>query len=136
MLRLVPILCLLLITACASNVRRDWGGGGSDASVEILNDPGAVKAAIWEGSIVYDLRDYNDWMQGHIPGARRITLDDIERDLALPNDREAPLLFTGEGPLDTRPDRAAEMAIERGHTRVQVFPGGWRAWIGAHPLRD
>lgn len=136
MRRYLPLLTVLLLAACSSNVRRDWGGGGSDAPVEILRDPGAVRAAIWEGSIVYDLRDYNDWMQGHIPGARRITLDDIERDLALPTDLDAPLLFTGDGPLDTTPDRAAEMAIERGHTRVQIFSGGWRAWTGAHPLRD
>jgi rhodanese-related sulfurtransferase len=89
-----------------------------------------------EGAIVYDLRDYAEWIQGHIPGARRIALDDIEREQALPHDRGAPIAFTGDGPLDQRPELAAEMAIKRGHTNVQIFPGGWRAWTGAHPLRD
>ncbi len=136
MTRLLLMMCVVLLLAgCARNVRQGWGGG-SDAEVELLHDPGAVKLAMWEGAIVYDLRDYTAWMQGHIPGARRITLDDIVRESALPPDRDVPILFTGDGPLDTRPERAAEMAIERGYSNVQLFPGGWRAWTGAHPLRD
>ncbi|MCC7508736.1 MAG: rhodanese-like domain-containing protein [Planctomycetes bacterium] len=137
MARAIAIIFLLLLVAgCGGKVRQDWGGGGTDAQVVILNDRGAVELAIWEGAIVYDLRDYDAWAQGHITGARRITLDDITREKALPNDRNAPVLFTGEGPLDTRPERAAELALERGYTRVMLFPGGWRAYVDAHPVRE
>lgn len=131
-------LLMLALAGCGNRVRHDWdwGGGGSDAPVEILNDRGAVELAVWEGAILYDLRDYADWAQGSISGARRITLDDIERGKALPDDRGAPLLFMGDGPLDLRPERAAEMALGRGYTNVKLFPGGWRAWIGAHPIGD
>lgn len=130
------ILVLVTLAGCGGKVRHDWGGGGNTAQVQVLNDRGAVELAVWDGAIVYDLRDYEEWMQGHITGARRVTLDDISRERALPADLDAPILFTGEGPLDTRPERAAELAIERGYTNVMLFPGGWREYTGRHPVRD
>lgn len=102
----------------------------------ILRDRPAVELSIWEGAIVYDLRGYDAWAQGHIPGARRVTVGDLRDGRGLPDDREAPVLFMGEGVLDRRPDDAAHAALELGYTNVQLFPGGWRAWIGAHPVRD
>jgi rhodanese-related sulfurtransferase len=128
----------LLVAGCGSRIRSDWdgGAGGAHAPVTILNERGAVELAIWEGAILYDLRDYQDWMQGNISGARRITLDDIERGKALPLDRDAPVLFFGDGPRDIRPELAAEMALERGHTNVMLFPGGWRGWAGMHVVGD
>lgn len=132
------ILLLILLAACGNRVRHDWdwGGGGSDAPVVILNDRGAVELAVWEGAIIYDLRDYAAWVQGNISGARRVSLDDIERGKALPDDRDAPLIFTGDGPLDLQPELAAEMALARGYSNVMLFPGGWRAWIGANPIGE
>jgi rhodanese-related sulfurtransferase len=131
---LLVMMCALLV-ACGSNIRRDWGGGGSNADVAILPDVPAVERAVWEGTVVYDLRHYDAWAQGHIPGARRLELDDLRRGRALPPDRHVPILFMGEGPLDLKPELAAEYAIEQGYSNVQLFPGGWRAWIGAHPIR-
>jgi rhodanese-related sulfurtransferase len=130
------VVLLVTLSACGGKVRHDFGGGGSDAAVMILRDPPAVQLSIWEGAIVYDLRDYEQWSQGHIQGARRATIEDLERGRALPDDMQAPLLFMGEGPLDTRPEQAADIALKRGYGNVQVFPGGWRQWIGAHPVQD
>jgi rhodanese-related sulfurtransferase len=131
---ILSVMCLLLL-ACGNNIRRDWGGGGSESDAVILEDVAAVEHAIWRGSVVYDLRHYDAWAQGHIPGARRLELDDLRRGRALPSDRNVPILFMGEGPLDLQPELAAEYAIDQGYSNVQIFPGGWRAWIGAHPIR-
>jgi rhodanese-related sulfurtransferase len=130
------IALLAALSACGGKVRHDFGGGGSDASVMILRDPPAVELSIWEGAIVFDLRDYDAWSQGHIQGARRATVDDLERGRALPDDLNAPLLFMGEGPLDTRTEQAADIAVKRGYSNVQIFPGGWRQWTGVHPVQD
>jgi len=40
----------------------------------------------------------------------------------------------GDGPMDSSPELAAEYALEHGYRNVQLFPGGWRAWIGARPI--
>lgn len=128
--------CALALAACGGKVRQDFGGGGSDAPVMILRDPPAVELSIWEGAIVYDLRSYEQWTQGHISGARRVSIEDLKNGRALPEDLTAPLLFMGEGPLDLSPEQAADIALARGYSNVQIFPGGWRQWIGAQPVQD
>lgn len=132
----VSLLVVLSVAACGGKVRHDFGGGGSEADVQILRDPPAVELSIWDGAVVFDLRDYDQWTQGHVSGARHITLEDLERGRGLPDDKEAPVLFMGDGPMDTRPERAADIAIKAGHSDVQLFPGGWRMWIGAHPVGE
>lgn len=134
MARAIRITTLLVLAfalaACGSNVRRDFGGGGSNAEAMILRDRPAVELSIWEGAVVFDLRDYSSWVQGHVPGARMTSVEDIRRGRGLPEDQEAPVLFMGDGPMDSRAEMAGYEAIERGHTNVQIYPGGWRDWIG------
>jgi len=134
LLLVIPVLAL--VSACSGNTRTDFGGGGSDTPVLILRDRPAVELSIWEGAVVFDLRSYEAWSQGHIPGARRVTIEDLERGRGLPEDKQAPVLFMGEGPLDARPEQAADIALRSGHDNVQIFPGGWRQWTGADPVRD
>lgn len=136
-LQITIMLCLLIaLSACNGNVRRDFSGGGVEANVMILQDAPAVELSIWEGAIVFDLRDYESWAQGHIQSARRIEVEDVRKGRALPEDKQAPVLFMGDGPMDRRPELAAQAAAKRGYRNVQIFPGGWRQWIGAHPIRD
>jgi len=128
---------LLSLCACGGKIRRDFGGGGGgngDADVMILQDRPAVELSIWEGAVVFDLRDYDSWAQGHVPGARHVTVQDLKDGRGLPEDLDAPLLFMGDGPLDSSAELAADVAVKRGHTDVQLFPGGWRAWIGDRPV--
>lgn len=137
-IRYMLIIAVLLgLTACGGKIRRDFGGGGkSEAQLLILQDRPAVELSIWEGAIVFDLRDYDAWSQGHIPGARHVDVADLKAGRALPEDLDAPVLFMADGPLDSRAELAADAAIKRGYTDVQLFPGGWRAWIGDRPVQD
>lgn len=136
-------LCMLALaaSACSNRFRRDFGGGeavnrtAQGATVLVLDDVASAELSLWEGAIPFDLRDYQQWAQGHIPGARRLTLEDLEQGRGLPDDKDAPLMFLGEGPLDQRPEKAATAALERGHTHVQYFRGGWQAWTAGRTAR-
>lgn len=130
-------VALLLLTACSGKVRRDFGGGGrAEADVLVLRDAPAVELSIWEGAILFDLRDYDQWAQGHVQGARHSTLEDLDRGRGLPQDKQAPLLFMGDSPMDKRPEQAADIALKLGYSNVQIFPGGWRMWVDAHAARE
>lgn len=137
------LLCLatLALCACGGRYRRDFGGGegvsraSAEARVMVLDDVGSVEISIWEGAITFDLRDYQDWVQGHIPGARLVKLEDLHQGRALPDDKDAPLLFMGDNALDQRPEQAASIALERGFTNVQYFRGGWQAWVAGRTAR-
>lgn len=126
----------LALCACSNRYRRDFGGGEAVRPAEnvrsvVLNDVAAVDAALAEGAIPFDLRDYNAWVQGHVPGARVLSVDDLADGRGLPQDRKAPVLFMGDGPMDKRPEQAAQIAVERGYESVYLFPGGWQAWKAA-----
>lgn len=130
----------LLLGACSNRFRRDFGGGeaprvSNAVTATVWNDVASVEMALAEGSIPFDVRDYNAWAQGRVPGARLISIDDINNGLGLPEDPAVPILFIGQGPLDDRPDRAAQAAIDRGHVNVQVFPGGWDLWVSGRTVR-
>lgn len=133
--RVSLVLALLFaFTACSGKIRRDFSGGGVESDVLILQDPPAVELSIWEGAIVFDLRDYDDWAQGHIHGARRVNAEDIRKGRHLPDDKDAPILFMGDGPLDERPELAAQYALEQAYSNVQLYPGGWRQWTDDTPV--
>ncbi|MCG3184046.1 MAG: hypothetical protein ICCCNLDF_02158 [Planctomycetes bacterium] len=132
----VAITLLLLLSACSGKVRHDFGGGGAEADVLVLRDAPAVELSIWEGAILFDLRDYDQWAQGHVQGARHSNLEDLDRGRGLPQDKQAPLLFMGDSPMDKRPEQAADIALKHGYSNVQIFPGGWRMWVDAHAARE
>lgn len=130
MRKLVPIVLLLLLAACGSRRGGDVGGGGAISHVRVLARALDAQRELNTGAVAFDLRDYNHWAQGHLPGARSLTLDDLRAGRGLPDDLNAPLLFYGEGAMDSRAEDAAELAASRGYQRVLYFPGGWRAWSG------
>ncbi|CAG0928188.1 hypothetical protein PLCT1_00645 [Planctomycetaceae bacterium] len=131
MRKLLPIFLVFVLAACGG-VRRegDFGGGGKITKVQVLARALDAQRELNEGAIAFDLRDYNDWVQGHMPSARSVTLEDLKLGRGLPDDKDAPVMFYGEGALDQRAEDAAEIAIAAGYRKVLYFPGGWRAWSG------
>jgi len=136
----VLALLALAVTACSNRYRRDFGGGeparpAPGVQAVVLNDVASVEMSLADGAIPFDLRSYGQWVQGHVPGARLISLEDVRSGRGLPDDRAVPLLFMGEGPLDLNPERAAQAAIDRGYFSVHLFPGGWIIWKAGRAAR-
>jgi rhodanese-related sulfurtransferase len=77
-----------------------------------------------------DVREEEEWRQGHAPGARHLCKGIIERDIerTVP-DRDAQIvLYCGGG---FRSALAAEALQRIGYARVASMDGGWRAWTAA-----
>jgi len=129
-LSLTLILLLFVLAACSSRRVSEFGGGGNLSQVQVLVRALDAQISLEKGAVAFDLRDYTQWSQGHLPGARSITLEDLKMGRGLPDDKSAPLLFYGDGVLDQSAEDAAELAFTQGYQRVQYFPGGWRAWTG------
>ena len=84
-----------------------------------------------EGAVVIDVRQPEEYVEGHVPGAPLIPLDTVPEHLEdFPTDREV-LIICRSG---ARSRKAAEFLRSRGVDAVNVG-GGTLAWIEAgHPV--
>lgn len=74
-----------------------------------------------------DVREDNEWSNGHAAGARHLSRGIIERDIEkeIPaKDREL-ILYCGGG---YRSALVAESLQKMGYTNVYSMDGGWKAW--------
>jgi len=82
-----------------------------------------------DGSVaVLDVRPAVEYEQGHIPGARSIPVDELERHLAdLPKDRE--IVAYCRGPYCVYADRAVRLLSARGFRALRLVDGfpEWQA---------
>ncbi len=77
---------------------------------------------------VLDLRDEREWAAGHIPGARRASLGELEAGLPEGTSAATEFFLVGTGPTDPAP-REACLALQRHGARRRVeFPGGMHEW--------
>jgi rhodanese-related sulfurtransferase len=74
-----------------------------------------------------DVREDNEWVRGHLPGARHLGKGVIERDIesAIPDIRAPIVLYCGGG---YRSALAAEALGRMGYERVVSMDGGFRGW--------
>lgn len=74
-----------------------------------------------------DVREDDEWRQGHIPGAEHVGKGIIERDIEtlVPDKAECLVLYCGGG---FRSVLAADALVQMGYTNVRSMAGGWRAW--------
>jgi rhodanese-related sulfurtransferase len=77
------------------------------------------------GTVVVDVRQPDEYEEGHVPGARLIPLPEVPQRLGDMPAGEQVLLICGTG---GRSQRAAEFLRERGRDAVNVA-GGTRAWV-------
>ena len=78
-----------------------------------------------------DVREDNEWTEGHAKGADHLGKGIIERDIEkMVPDRDAELiLYCGGG---YRAALAADSLQKMGYTNVASMAGGWRAWLEAN----
>ncbi len=77
--------------------------------------------------ILVDVREDNEWEQGHIVGATHIGKGIIERDIEnhVPDLNAEIVLYCGGG---YRTALAADNLQKMGYTNVISMDGGWRRW--------
>jgi len=83
-----------------------------------------------EKFLLVDVREDNEWANGHIPGAIHLGKGVIERDIeqAVPDPKAKIILYCGGG---FRSALAAENLQKMGYTNVESMDGGWKGWVSA-----
>jgi rhodanese-related sulfurtransferase len=80
-----------------------------------------------ETFLVVDVREDNEWAQGHLPGAVHMSRGVIERDIekSVPETGMKMILYCGGG---FRSALVADNLQKMGYTNVESMDGGWRGW--------
>src|SRR6266403_6268417 len=83
-----------------------------------------------EKFLLIDVREDNEWANGHLPGAVHLGKGIIERDIEqrVPDTGAKLILYCGGG---LRSALAAENLQKMGYTNVESMDGGWRGWVEA-----
>src|SRR5262249_15631265 len=83
-----------------------------------------------EKFLLVDVREDNEWANGHLPGAVHMGLGIIERDIetAVPDTSTKMILYCGGG---FRSALVADNLQKMGYTNVESMDGGWRGWTSA-----
>jgi rhodanese-related sulfurtransferase len=83
-----------------------------------------------EKFILVDVREDNEWAQGHLPGAVHLGKGIIERDIEqqVPDTGAKLILYCGGG---FRSALAGDNLQKMGYTNVESMDGGWKGWLSA-----
>ncbi len=83
-----------------------------------------------EKFLLVDVREDNEWANGHLPSAVHMGRGIIERDIeaAIPDTNTKMILYCGGG---FRSALVAENLQKMGYTNVESMDGGWKGWIAA-----
>ena len=88
------------------------------------------RADAGEKFILVDVREDNEWVNGHLPGAVHLGKGIIERDIEqrVPDTGAKVILYCGGG---FRSALVADNLQKMGYTNPVSLDGGWRAWNAA-----
>ncbi len=83
-----------------------------------------------EKFVLVDVREDNEWANGHVPGAVHMGRGIIERDIEVkvPETSTKMILYCGGG---FRSAMVADNLQKMGYTNVESMDGGWRGWLEA-----
>ena len=106
----------------------------NDAKATIQEtNPGTVhdRLSAKERFHLLDVRELNEWQNGHLPGAIYLGKGIIERDIEqlVPELNAEIILYCGGG---FRSALAAETLGRMGYTEVSSMDGGYREWTNAN----
>ncbi len=88
------------------------------------------RMAAGEKFLVVDVREDNEWANGHVPKAVHLGRGIIERDIetAVPDTSTKMILYCGGG---FRSALVADNLQKMGYTNVESMDGGWKGWLAA-----
>jgi len=80
--------------------------------------------------VVIDSRRVEEFLKGHIQGARNLLDTDmtVETLQAIVPQLDTPVVFYCNGPRCLRSSNASALAASWGYKNIYWFRGGWRAW--------
>ena len=83
-----------------------------------------------EALLLVDVREDNEWVKGHLPGAVHLGRGIIERDIEqrVPDANLKLVLYCGGG---FRSALVAENLQKMGYHNVESMDGGWKGWLEA-----
>jgi len=83
-----------------------------------------------EKFLLVDVREDNEWANGHLPKAVHMGRGVIERDIetAVPDTGAKMILYCGGG---FRSALVADNLQKMGYTNVESMDGGWKGWLAA-----
>ncbi|MBS1839867.1 MAG: sulfurtransferase [Acidobacteria bacterium] len=83
-----------------------------------------------EKFLLVDVREDNEWANGHLPGAVHMGRGIIERDIetSVPDTSAKMILYCGGG---FRSALVADNLQKMGYTNVESMDGGWKGWNSA-----
>jgi len=91
--------------------------------------PHAAQELLARGEVeVVDVREAHEWATGHIPGARRVGLNELRRNPKAALPRHGIVFVCAAG---VRSETAARIAVTHGLTRVYNLTAGMRGWAKA-----
>ena len=115
----VGLVGLLILAGCARGIG-EMPDALSPAEVRDLNDAGTIT--------VVDVREPDDYADGHIPGAMNIPFGSLEDRLTeIPRDKQVVFVYQG-GPLSRR---SLEDFRNEGFVDPHNIDGGMNAWENA-----
>jgi sulfur-carrier protein adenylyltransferase/sulfurtransferase len=91
-------------------------------------DPAAVREQVSNGAVVVDVREMDEWGNGHIPGARHVPKSHLESRIegSAPDRSQHVILYCASG---NRSAWAARTLIEDlGYENVESMTGGFTLW--------
>lgn len=84
-----------------------------------------------EDAVVVDVRESDEWLKGHIPGARHIALAQLEKRIhEIEKFKERPLIVCCAS--GGRSSKACSVLQKAGFTKVFNLNGGMGAWAEAN----
>jgi rhodanese-related sulfurtransferase len=83
-----------------------------------------------EKFLLVDVREDNEWANGHLPAAVHMGKGIIERDIEqrVPDPNAKVILYCGGG---FRSALVADNLQKMGYTNVESMDGGWKGWLEA-----
>jgi rhodanese-related sulfurtransferase len=102
----------------------------STAGVTVLSVTEAVMLMSRKSALVLDVREPDEFAQGHLQGARNIPLSQLDARLKeLEKYREKPVMVVCE--RGGRATKAAKLLKAQQFTALHVLKGGMQAWLEA-----
>lgn len=119
-----------LVGACAPHASRATSTSAPAGPAAVAVDGDGARKLIASGAVVIDVRTPAEFASGHVPGARNIPHDEIEKRLAEVGPADAPVvLYCRSG---RRSGIAAQALREKGYLKLYDLKT-FDAWLQSEP---